>query len=275
MPIAELVTRALRVDGSQTVTHSVNLVGVHEAGGEVTSARPAGEHGGDAIVRADAPAWVEGVVWDSLARAPLAGAHVFLSGTGVDGVTGADGRYRLEAPAAATYVITFGHPGLGPVSAAVPPRAVTAVAGETARADLAVPSPARVAAALCPAATRRAFGGVVTGRVVGVRPDSVAVRATWQRISADTRVLAGSSAWTETRPDAAGFYVLCGVPEGEPVEVALRPARQSRQRTPSAALQDQSTAGLRAPGSELARVEVTVSRGVPLRLDVGPGARRP
>ena len=275
MPIAELVTRPLRVDGSERLTQSINLVGVHEAGGEVTSARLAGEAGGGAIVHAGEPAWVEGVVWDSVARAPLSGAHVFLSGTGVDGVSGADGRYRLEAPAAGTYAVTFSHPALGPVSAAVAPRTVTAVAGQTARADLAVPSPARVAAALCPANTRRAHGGVVTGRVVGVGTDSVAVRATWQRIVTGTRVMSGSSNWTETRPDAAGFYVLCGVPEGDLVEVAVRPARQTRQRTSGAALQDQSTSGLRAAGNELARVEVTVPRGVPLRLDVGPGARRP
>lgn len=273
MPIAELVTRSLRVDGSQTVTQSLNLVGVHEAGGEVTAARLAG--GGEAIVRAGAPAWVEGVVWDSMARAPLAGAHVFLSGTGVDGVTGADGRFRLEAPAAGSYAITFSHPGLGPVSAAVSPRAVTAVAGQTARADLAVPSPARVVAALCPVSTRQAHGGVVTGRVMGVGADSVSVRATWQRVATGARVVTGSSSWTETRPDAAGFYVLCGVPEGEPVEVAVRPTRQTRQRTSSAALQEPSTTALRAPGSELTRVETTVPRGVPLRLDVGPGARRP
>jgi hypothetical protein len=275
MPIAELVTRSLRVDGSQTVTQSLTVVGVHEAGGEVTSARLAGGAAGDAIVRAGAPAWVEGVVWDSTARAPLAGAHVFLSGTGVDGVTGGDGRFRLEAPAAATYTVTFSHPGLGPVSAAVSPRAVTAVAGQTARADLAVPSPARVAAALCPASTRRLHAGVVAGRVVGVGVDTVTVRATWQRITTGTRVLTGTSNWTETRPDAAGFYVLCGVPESEPVEVAVRPVRQTRQRTPSAALQDQAATGLRAAGTELARVDVTVSRGVPLRLDVGPGAPRP
>jgi hypothetical protein len=142
------------------------------------------------------------------------------------------------------------------------------------RADLAVPSPARVAAALCPRAALRGFGGVVTGRVVGVAPDSVAVRATWQRIMVGT-VVSGSNTWSETRPDAAGFYVLCGVPEGDRVEVAVRPVRGGRQRTTAGAPQDQATASLRAAGRELSRVEVTVSPGVPLRLDVGPGARRP
>jgi hypothetical protein len=57
--------------------------------------------------------------------------------------------------------------------------------------------------------------------------------------------------------------------------VAVRPVRQLRQRTTAGALQDQRTVGLRTTGTELSSVEVTVPRGVPLRLDVGPGAGRP
>jgi len=157
----------------------------------------------------------------------------------------------------------------------VSPRSVTAAAGAATRADLAVPAPARVAAALCPAGTLRTFRGVVTGRVVGVAPDNVAVRASWLRVAGGSTVISASNSWAETRPDAAGFYVLCGVPEGDPIDVAVQPVRQTRQRTTAGALQDQAAAVLRAPGSDLGRVQVTVSSGVPLRVDVGPGARRP
>jgi hypothetical protein len=142
------------------------------------------------------------------------------------------------------------------------------------RADLAVPAPARVTAALCPAATLRNHSGVVTGRVVGVAPDSVTVRASWLRVAVGGEAISASNSWVDTRPDASGFYVLCGVPEGA-VEVALHPVRQTRQRTTAGALQDQATVGLRGTGHELSRVEVTVPQGVPMRLDVGPGARRP
>jgi hypothetical protein len=240
------------------------VVAIREEGGEVTAARLVGDgSAANAGVRSGPPAVVEGMVWDSVARAPLAGAHVFLSGTGAEAVTGADGRYRLEAPAPGSYTVTFTHPSLGPVSAAVAPRTVTAAAGQTARADLAVPAPARVAAALCPAETRRTFGGVVTGRVTGVALDSVAVRATWRRFDVTARTVGSTQAWSETRPDAAGFYVLCGVPEDVPVEVAVHPVRPGTQRRAA------------PPAEALARVEVTVARGVPLRVDVGPGARRP
>ncbi|HVG46397.1 MAG TPA: carboxypeptidase regulatory-like domain-containing protein [Longimicrobium sp.] len=275
MPVAEMVTRGLTVDGSRPVSRALNVVAVHEAGGEVASARLLqGGTAGEAITRATVPAVVEGVVWDSLARAPLAGARVFLSGTGAQAVTDIEGHYRMEAPAAGTYAITFSLPSLGPISTAVSPRAVTAVAGQTTRADLAVPSPARVTATLCPATSRRIYNGVVTGRVVGARLDSVAVRARWQHVVIG-QVTSASSSWVETHPDAAGFYVLCGVPEGDAVEVAVRHVRQTRQRTTAGALQDQAAQGLREAGDELSRVEITVTPNVPLLLDVGPGARRP
>ncbi|MFL5540569.1 MAG: carboxypeptidase regulatory-like domain-containing protein [Longimicrobiaceae bacterium] len=265
MPVAEVVSRTLSVNGGGIATRTLNVRAVQEAGGEVTSARrvDGGGEAAEAIAGAAAPAMVEGVVWDSVARAPLASAHVFLSGTGAEAVADADGRYRLRAPAAGSYAITFTHPALGPVSAAVAPRTVTAVAGQTARADLAVPAPARVAAALCPAETRRNFAGVVTGRVVGVALDSVAVRATWRRFDVTAHTLGSTQAWSETRPDAAGFYVLCDVPEDVPVEVAVNPVRPGTQRRAA------------PPAEALARVEVTVARGVPLRVDVGPDARRP
>jgi hypothetical protein len=275
MPVAELVTRGMTLNGNSPVSRELRVVAVHEAGGEVTSARPLeGAAEGGSLVGAAAPAVVEGVVWDSVARAPLAGARVFLSGTAAEATTGADGRYRLEAPAAGIYTVTFSDPRLGPISTAVSPRSVSPVEGRTVRADLAIPSPARVAEALCPRSTRERFAGVVTGRLVGVGPDSVAVRATWQRITIG-RVVSGSNSWVETHPDANGFYVLCGVPEGSMVEVAVRPMHQVRQRTTAGALQDQATISLRAPGTELSRVEVSVPQGVPLRLDVGPGARAP
>jgi Carboxypeptidase regulatory-like domain len=276
MPIAELVTRGLTADASRPTTRTLNVVAVHEAGGEVTSARPV-EAGaaGEAMVRAALPAVVEGVVWDSVERRPLSGARVFLSGTGAAAATDIEGRYRIEAPAAGSYQITFFHPRLGPMAAAVSPRAVTAEAGRTVRADLAVPAPARVTAALCPAAMLRSYGGVVVGRVAGVPLDSVVVRASWQRIAGGGTVISASNSWVDTRPDPSGFYVLCGVPEDDRVEVAVRPARVTRQRTTAGALQDQAALDLHGPGRDLGRVEVTVPRGVPLRVDVEPGARQP
>jgi hypothetical protein len=257
MPVAERVIRGLSVNPDRPAISTLNVVGFREGGGEVTAARLAGDASAANAVSYGAPAVVEGVVWDSVARAPLAGARVLLSGTGTEAVAGPDGRYRLEAPAPGSYAITFTHPALGALSAAVAPRTVAVAAGATARADLAVPAPARVAAALCPNA-RGASMGVVTGRVTGVAPEGVAVRATWKRFDVGASTVGSRGGWSETRPDAAGVYVLCDVPEDTQVEVAVHSAPPGRVRRPS------------EPGEALSRVEVTVAPGVPLRVDVGP-----
>lgn len=273
MPVAEMVrNRGVSLDGRTAIrSDELRLVAVHEAGGEVTSASPLvnGVPGRPLGSSGAAPAVVEGVVWDSIARAPLAGARVFLSGTAVEAATGPDGRYRLEAPAAGSYTIAFSAPELGPVSAAVPTRLVAAEAGRTVRADLAVPAAPRVAAALCPATALRIHRGLVTGRVMGIPADSVTVRASWQQVSMTANVLQGRGDFVETRPDASGFYVICGVPDGGTVAVAVRPLRNTRERANAALTRE----ALRAPGRELDRVEVNLAPGVPARVDVGPGAR--
>jgi len=272
MPVAERVlSRGVNFDGRSAVrSEQLRLVAVHEAGGEVASASPlvAGVPGRPLGVAAGGQAAVvEGVVYDSLARAPLAGARVFLSGTAAEATTDAQGRYRLQAPAPGTYTVALSAPALGPLAAAVHPRTVTAAAGQSTRADLAVPAAATVAAALCPAASLRTHRGLVAGRVLGVALDSVAVRATWLRVGVTGNALLGSSSFTEARPDKDGFYVLCGVPEGTNVEVAVRPAAEGRQR-----VTNPRAGSLREGGRELSRVEVSVDPGTPLRLDVGPGA---
>lgn len=273
MPIAEILNkRRVGIDSRSPVRRDeLRLLALREAGGEVTSARPLvnGVPGRPIGSSGAAPAVVEGVVWDSIARAPLAGARVFLSGTAVEATTGPDGRYRLEAPAAGSYTVAFSAPELGPVSAAVPTRLVAAEAGRTVRADLAVPAAPRVAAALCPATALRIHRGLVTGRVMGIPADSVTVRASWQQVSMTASVLQGRGDFVETRPDASGFYVICGVPDGGRVAVAVRSLRNTREQA-NAALARET---LRAPGRELERVEVSLAPGVPARVDVGPGAR--
>jgi hypothetical protein len=273
MPIAEILSkRRVGIDSRSPVRRDeLRLLALREAGGEVTSARslvngvpgrPLGS------VAGAAPAVVEGMVWDSIARAPLAGARVFLSGTAAEAITGRDGRYRLEAPAAGSYTLAFSAPELGPVSAAVQPRLVSAEAGMTVRADLAVPAAPRVTAALCPATALRIHRGLVTGRLMGMPVDSVTVRASWQQVAVTANAIQGRADFVEDRPDASGF-VLCGVPEGSTVEVAIRSLRNVRERA-NAALSRET---LRAAGRELERVEVNLAPGVPLRVDVGPGAR--
>lgn len=272
MPVAEVVrSRGVSLEGRTSMGRDeLRLLAVREAGGEVTSASPLVNGVPQrplASARDAAPAIVEGMVWDSIARAPVAGARVFLSGTAVEAATGPDGRYRLAAPAAGRYTIAFNAPELGPIAAAVRPSQVAAEAGRTVRADLAVPAAPRVVAELCSATTLRIHRGVVTGRLMGMSPDSVAVRASWLKVAVSENALQGRSDFVEVRPDASGF-VLCGVAEGANVEVAIRPLREARERGSAA-----HGTSLRSVGRELDRVEVNLQPGVPLRVDLGRGAR--
>jgi hypothetical protein len=202
-------------------TNEVELI--REAGGEVT-----GAVGGDAravALSSAPPAYVQGVAWDSTRNAPLAGAHVFLSGTGAEAVADSDGRFRIRAPVAGSYTLAFADSSLGPLLAAVPRPQVRLEPDRTVTADLAVPSPRTLARTVCPAATLRSNAGIVLGRATGVAPGTE-VWGLWSRYNVQAgRVLTGGADWARTVPDASGWFVLCGVSEDRPVTLSLRQGR--------------------------------------------------
>lgn len=117
------------------------LAGLREEGGEVTSVL-AGDGSPLVTVRHAALA---GVVYDSTRAAPLAGATVFVSGTALSARTGPDGRFRIEGVPPGEYAVSFFHPRLDTLDAAVAPRRVTVVDTGDAAVELGVPR-TRVAA---------------------------------------------------------------------------------------------------------------------------------
>src|SRR5438105_1789361 len=73
---------------------------------------------------------VAGTVYDSLLRAPLRGADVWVRGSERHAETGADGRFRLDSVVPGRYTLLVSHPGLdsaGLFTLAVP---ITITAGE-------------------------------------------------------------------------------------------------------------------------------------------------
>ncbi|HSU15435.1 carboxypeptidase regulatory-like domain-containing protein [Longimicrobium sp.] len=230
---------------SRNADTRLRVVAVRENGGEVT-----GTAGGDGRLLSGPVAAVQGVVWDSTHGAPLAGARVYFSGTQAETVAGADGRFRLEAPAEGTYTLAFTHAGLGPVAASAAPKTVTLKAGETVTADLAVPGWATVAAALCPDSTLHPNRGILLGTVRGAEGDTALVSATWTRTIVGGRETRSNTQFVATRPDPQGFYVLCGVPEGRPLQL-----------------------GMRRRGVDLGGTEVRLQAGVPHWQDISADAR--
>lgn len=182
------------------------LVGILETGGEVRI--------GGARERAPAPARlaVAGSVYDSLRAAPLAGASVFLSGTVHRATAGADGRFRLEDVPEGEYQVSFSHPSLAALGVAPPVTTFALRAGEAPALELAVPSAATLAAAVCPgggAAGSAALVGAVRGPA-GEPVPGARVVLSWGR----SRV--------ETVAGAEGAYRACGIPAAARVAAEVR-----------------------------------------------------
>jgi hypothetical protein len=186
------------------------LVGIQETGGEV---RVAGS-------RAPAAARLAlgGSVYDSLRAAPLAGASVFLSGTVHRATAGADGRFRVEDVPEGEYQVSFSHPSLEALGVSPPVRGVTLRGGEPPALELAVPSAATLAAALCPGGGA-ALAGVVRDPA-GEPVQGARVLLTWAR---------GGRA--EATTDARGGYRACGIPAGAAVAAEVRSDRLAPVRS--------------------------------------------
>jgi hypothetical protein len=183
------------------------LVGIVETGGEVRI--------GGAGERAPLPARlaVAGSVYDSLRAAPLAGASVFLSGTVHRATAGADGRFRLEDVPEGEYQASFSHPLLAALGVAPPVRTLSVRAGEPPALELAVPSAATLAAAVCPGGGAAGSAGLV-GAVRGPAGEPVPgarVVLSW-----------GRRGRVETVAGAEGAYRACGIPAGARVAAEVR-----------------------------------------------------
>jgi hypothetical protein len=209
MPSGALRFRALGVTSPGLFPR---VARVTEESGEVLEVRTAE----GAEVSMTARAGVAGVVWDSTRARPLAGARVYLAGTGREARSDSAGRFALEGVPEGAYSLAFEHPRLDSLRFTPEPVRVVAVPPRTSRADLALPPLGAVLTAACPArADAGALGGQVREAGTGRLLARVPVRASWLRPgeSGDTaRALAVS--------DDAGAYRFCALPAGVPVRVA-------------------------------------------------------
>jgi hypothetical protein len=167
---------------------------------------------------------VAGVVYDSVARGPIAGAIIQLvlatdPDREVHGTTSdAKGRFVISGVKPGRYVIGFLHEALDSLALEPPLRAVEIRAGERAKVDLAVPSPATIVTALCGVVSKADSTGLLIGMLRDARTrlplDTGSIEATWQEI-----MLGGTSInMTDRRVNSAvtkeGWFALCDVPAG-------------------------------------------------------------
>lgn len=182
---------------------------------------------------------LHGVVYDSLARAPLAGAIVQtvrvgdLAG-GRPVAADSAGAFRIDSLAPGRYLIGFFHPLLDLLRVEAAPRVVDLGPGSDAvRVDLGVPDLARVRPVVCgsPQAPTDS-SGLVAGRVRdaadGVPVANARVVLSWSEVVVGDRGVRTEHRRVPVTTGPGGTYVVCGVPAGEDlVATAEAPGRAS------------------------------------------------
>jgi hypothetical protein len=185
-----------------------------------------------------APARITGIVYDSLANHPLAGAQVWLVPVEPQAVidlglapktgrlvvapmadtTDALGRYTLDSIPSGSYRLGFEHPALDSLGVITTRYDIRLKPGARVVGDLAVPS--RTAMSLgCgrpEGMSAQSAGGLVFGVVRAAndqRPLANAlVRLSWVELSRSSANMTQTLV-AETRTDTNGVYRLCGVPD--------------------------------------------------------------
>lgn len=165
---------------------------------------------------------VSGTVRDSVARATLAGAIVQLvdraSLTSIARTTVSDvnGRFAFDSVAPGRYALGFFHPMLDSLGLESGVHEVYVDGGRPVRADLAIPSPARIRAAICGPRVVSNSDAVVVGFVRDARDGAPAAGATvtgeWLEISIKRGSIGSRVPHLVATASDRGWFALCNVP---------------------------------------------------------------
>jgi hypothetical protein len=208
MPLIEVSRGDPTMPGANAVAQTPRLVAIVEQGAEASIADGRPRRGAYVVA---------GVVFDSIARGPLARARVSLRGTPFASVSDADGRFRIQVPDTGMYLLAFEHPRLDSIAYDVPARAVR-VADTLAVADVAVPPLVTVRAALCPGSRGIAAAAVVVASVrtpAGATAAWMTLRYRWSRHEpADGAPVLQSAPGATLVTDSRGRFLICDVPPG-------------------------------------------------------------
>ena len=184
---------------------------------------------------------LEGTVRDSVHARPLAGVKVLAldeahAEAPRETISDSLGQYHFDSLPPGGYMVGFESPLLDSLEIQLPPRRAGIMSGGVATVDLALPSAAKIRAAVCPGTTLANGTGALFGHVVSAETEAslrdVRIVITWRDRDVD---------WSTLRPfnkdrtasvitDAAGWYVACGVPTGSWVAVQLE--REGRVGAP-------------------------------------------
>lgn len=190
-----------------------------------------------AAIAADAraqsgPVAVTGVVYDSIARAPLAGAVVQValvdsvnSPRVYSAVTDARGLYRIDALPRGRFAIGFQHEALNALGLESPLRAFQVFVDTTLTLDLAVPSGPVVRMMQCDSAASVTGDGLLAGYVLDGRRNAplpgAIVEIRWAEVALDNGKLMKMQRRRTATTAEDGRYLACGVGTDEGVSVRV------------------------------------------------------
>lgn len=177
---------------------------------------------------------VSGVIYDSLARAPLAHAHVQfmpldlsleqVARRTVD--SDSAGRFVVEALPNGRYLIGFFHAKLDSLGLDPPLQRVDVRSGRSLTLDLAVPSAESVVRSWCGEAAADDSAGLIVGVLRDARSQHVLadgeIGVRWSAITFSARGARAGVQGTAARTTPLGRYGLCGVPRGANVLLRAR-----------------------------------------------------
>lgn len=165
---------------------------------------------------------VSGVVRDSLARGPLAGAWVQLveasrqATVARTAISDSLGRFSFDAVPSGRHTIGFFHALLDSLGVEPVLRQVSVSRGRATRIELATPSPARLRAAICSAPRTSAPGGVVLGVLRDARTRAPVAGATvtggWLEVSFGRGSIDRQRGRVSVTTETNGWFALCNVP---------------------------------------------------------------
>jgi hypothetical protein len=166
-------------------------------------------------------ATVSGIVRDSIARGPLIGAMVQIVAAddpakfGRTVVTDSSGAFNISDVPDGRYMLGFYHAMLDSLGLEPTVREVSVSGGRAVRADLAIPSPARLRATICGAAARDSGGillGVVRDAHDGTPRGDVSVVAEWLEMAIGAGGISQRVPHLTAKTAGNGWFAMCNVP---------------------------------------------------------------
>jgi len=184
-------------------------------------ARPAAAQSRDTTPRT-AGTMVSGVVRDSIAREPLAGAMVQLVAAdslarfGRTAVSDAQGRFAIADVPVGRYTLGFFHPMLDSLGVLPGLLQVFVNGNRPVRADLAIPSPARLRAAICGPRPAADSGAVIVGTVRDARDRTpaagVTVTGEWLELTFTSGGVFRRTPRIVVKTAETGWFAMCDAP---------------------------------------------------------------